>query len=133
MRRLIIEHITLEEYKQLQQKGNSKYKNKKVIVDGIKFDSKKESNRYLELKLLEKQGLIKYITRQTRFELQPSYKKNGKTIRPIYYVADFTYIDVKTGKTMIEDVKSEATKTQVYKLKKKILEYKYENLEIKEI
>jgi hypothetical protein len=128
-----MEHITLEEYKQLQQKGKSKYKAKKTIVDGMRFDSQKEANRYLELKLLEKQGLIKYIDRQTRFELQPSYKKNGKTIRPIYYVADFAYIDVKTGKTIIEDVKSEATKTQVYRLKKKILEYKYENLEIKEV
>ena len=37
-----MEHITLEEYKQLQQKGNSKYKNKKVVIDGIEFDSKKE-------------------------------------------------------------------------------------------
>lgn len=37
-----MEHITLEEYKKLQQKGNSKYKAKKTIVDGIKFDSQKE-------------------------------------------------------------------------------------------
>lgn len=128
-----MEHITLQEYKQLQQKGNSKYKNKKVLFDGIEFDSKKECNRYIDLKLLERQGLIKDLRRQVIFELQPSYKKNGKTIRPIYYVADFAYIDVKTGKTIIEDVKSEATKTQVYRLKKKILEYKYENLEIKEV
>ena len=41
-REVEMEHITLEEYKQLQQKGNSKYKNKKVIIDGIEFDSKKE-------------------------------------------------------------------------------------------
>lgn len=125
--------VDKEELKKYIQEKVIELKNKKVIIDGIKFDSKKEANRYLELKLLEKQGLIKYIDRQTRFELQPSYKKNGKTIRPIYYVADFTYIDVKTGKTIIEDVKSEATKTQVYKLKKKILEYKYKNLEIKEV
>lgn len=128
-----MEHITLQEYKQLQQKGNSKYKNKKVLFDGIEFDSKKECNRYIDLKLLERQGLIKDLRKQVGFELQPSYKKSGKTIRPIYYIADFVYIDVKTGKTIIEDVKSEATKTQVYKLKKKILEYKYENLEIKEV
>lgn len=86
-----MEHITLEEYKQLQQKGNSKYKNKKVLFDGIEFDSKKECNRYIDLKLLERQGLIKDLRRQVRFELQPSYKKNDKTIRPIYYIADFTY------------------------------------------
>ena len=41
-REVEMEHITLQEYKQLQQKGNSKYKNKKVIIDGIEFDSKKE-------------------------------------------------------------------------------------------
>ena len=41
-REVEMEHITLEEYKQLQQKGKSKYKNKKVIIDGIEFDSKKE-------------------------------------------------------------------------------------------
>lgn len=95
---------TIEQYKSYKEK-KSKYKNEKVTIDGIKFDSKKEANRYLELKLLEKQGLIKYISRQVRFVLQPSYKKNGKTIRPIYYVADFAYIDVKTGKTIIEDTK----------------------------
>lgn len=37
-----MKHITLQEYKQLQQKGKSKYKNKKVIINGIEFDSKKE-------------------------------------------------------------------------------------------
>ena len=41
-REVEMEHITLQGYKQLQQKGNSKYKNKKVIIDGIEFDSKKE-------------------------------------------------------------------------------------------
>lgn len=37
-----MEHITLQEYKQLQQKGKSKYKNKKIVIYGIEFDSKKE-------------------------------------------------------------------------------------------
>jgi hypothetical protein len=126
-----MEHITLEEYKKQTQKGNSKYKAKKTIVDGIKFDSQKEANRYLELKLLEKQGLIKYIDRQTRFELQPSYKKNGKTIRAIYYVADFVYFDKAKKKIIIEDTKG--YRTEIYKLKKKIFEYKYPDLEIKEV
>ena len=126
-----MEHITLQEYKQLQQKCNSKYKAKKTIVDGIRFDSQKEANRYLELKLLEKQGLIKYIDRQTRFELQPSYKKNGKTIRAIYYIADFVYFDKAKKKMIIEDTKG--FRTEVYKLKKKIFEYKYPDLEIKEV
>lgn len=126
-----MEHITLEEYKQLQQKGNSKYNAKKTIVDGIRFDSQKEGNHYLELKLLEKQGLIKDLRIQVRFELQPSYKKNGKTIRAIYYIADFVYFDKAKKKMIIEDTKG--FRTEVYKLKKKIFEYKYPGMEIKEV
>ena len=98
-----MEHITLQEYKQLQQKGNSKYKNKKIIVDGIKFDSIKEYNHYLDLRLLENKGVIKDLRNQVRFGLQPSYKKNGKTIRAINYVADFTYL--LNGKLIVEDTK----------------------------
>jgi hypothetical protein len=83
----------------------NKYKNKITRIDGISFQSLKEANRWQELEILQKGGVIKDLRRQTRFELQPSYKKNGKTIRAIYYVADFAYIDVKTGKTIIEDTK----------------------------
>lgn len=99
------EHITLEEYKQLQQKGKSKYKNKKVVIDGIEFDSKKEGRYFQQLKLMERQGLIKDIKLQVKFELQPKYKKNNKTIRSINYIADFTYFDVNKGKTIIVDTK----------------------------
>ena len=70
-----MEHITLEEYKQLQQKGKSKYKNEKVVIDGIRFDSQKESNRWQELKILQKGGAIKDLRRQIHFQLQPGYKK----------------------------------------------------------
>lgn len=66
---------------------------------------------------------------QPRFILQPRYRKNNKTIRSIEYIADFSYIDNK-GKRIVEDVKG--IKTEVYKLKKKIFEYRY-NLEITEI
>ena len=126
-----MEHITLQEYKQLQQKGKSKYKNEKVLFDGMEFDSKKECNRYIDLKLLERQGLIKDLRRQVRFELQPSYKKNGKTIRPIYYVADFVYYDINKKKFIVEDTKG--YRTEIYKLKKKLFEYKNPDLEIKEV
>lgn len=126
-----MEHITLQEYKQLQQKGNSKYGAKKVIINGIKFDSQKEGNHYLELKLLEKQGLIKDLRIQVRFELQPKYKKNNKTIRAINYIADFVYFDKAKKKMIIEDTKG--FRTEVYKLKKKIFEYVYPDLEIKEV
>lgn len=111
----------------------SKYGSKKVIVDGIKFDSKKESKRYLELKLLERAGEIKDLELQKEFELQPSFKKNGKTYRKITYKADFCYFSIKDNKYICEDVKSPATKTQVYMIKKKMLLYKYDDIEFREV
>lgn len=114
-------------------KTTSKYGSKKVIIDGIKFDSKKEGKRYLELKLLEKANEIKNLELQKVFELQPSFKKNGKTYRKITYKADFCYFSIKENKYICEDVKSPATKTQVYMIKKKMLLYKYENIEFREV
>ena len=93
--------------------------------------AKKNGNRYQELKILEKAGAIKDLELQKEFILQPSYKKNGKTIRKISYIADFVYYSFTERKTIIEDTKGYRTET--YKLKKKILEYKYKDLEIKEL
>lgn len=109
----------------------NKYRNKKVVIDGIKFDSKLESMKYLELKLLERVGEIKDLKLQVTFELQPSYKKNNKIVKAINYVADFVYYDVNKKKTIIVDTKG--YRTEIYKLKKKIFEYKYPNLEIEEV
>ena len=111
-------------------KTNSKYKNKKVKVDNIVFDSIKESNRYKELKYLENAGLIKELVLQPKYELQPKFKYEGKTVRKIEYIADFKYIDIKTNKEVVEDVKG--IKTEVYRLKKKMMLYKY-NIDVKEI
>lgn len=108
----------------------NKYKNKKTEIDGIKFDSKKEANRYCELKLLEKAGEIKELGLQVRFELQEGFKKNGKTYRPITYLADFVYVN-KKGMTIVEDVKGK--KTDVYSIKKKMFEKKFDQLTIFEI
>ena len=111
----------------------NKYRNTKIMIDGIEFDSKKEGLRYKELKLLQRAGLIYNLKMQTTFELQPSFKRNGKTIRAITYKADFDYM-TKDGRHVIEDVKSPATeKDKVYRLKRKMLQYKYENIEFKEI
>lgn len=93
--------------------------------------AKKNGRYYQQLKLMKRQGLITDIKLQVKFELQPKYKKNNKTIRAINYIADFTYFDVNKGKTIIVDTKG--YRTDIYKLKKKIFEYKYPNLEIKEV
>lgn len=109
----------------------SKYHSKKVIVDGIEFDSKREGERYIQLKMLEKAGLIKNLELQKVFILQPSFKKNGKTIRKITYRADFCYYDNHLEKYVVEDVKG--MKTEVYKIKKKMFEYVYRDLELLEV
>lgn len=108
-----------------------KYHNNKTIVDGIKFDSKLEAKRYTELKMMERTGLIKDLILQPVYELQPSFKKNGKTYRKITYRADFSYYRVNDDKRIVEDTKG--FKTDIYKLKLKLFEYAYPNLTIKEI
>lgn len=109
-----------------------KFHNRKTIVDGIKFDSMLEAQRYNELRLMQRTGLIKDLILQPEYELQPSFKKNGKTYRRIVYKADFSYVRVKDGKIIVEDTKgSEKIITEVFKLKQKLFEYKYPNLTIK--
>ncbi len=125
----IIQDITIKECDHIRF-TKSKYRNKKVVVDGITFDSLKESKRYKELKELEHYGYIKDLELQPKFLIQGKYKKNGKTIRAIHYIADFRYFDVEKGKYVIEDVKG--VKTDVYKLKKKLVEKIYD-IEVVEI
>lgn len=105
----------------------NKYKNTKIVVDNIKFDSNLEATRYKELKLLLRAGEISNLELQPRFLLQDSFKKNGRTFRKIEYVADFQYIE--NGKTIVEDVKG--LQTDVFKLKHKIFEKVYPDLELK--
>lgn len=109
----------------------TKYRNKKVTVDGIVFDSKLEAKRYQELKLLERSGEISDLTLQPEFELIPKFRKNGKTYRKTVYKADFSYFDKRYGKLIVEDTKGFIT--PVYALKKKLFEYRYKDIEITEV
>jgi hypothetical protein len=105
----------------------AKYGNKKVEVDGEMFDSQKEAKRWGELKLLLKAGEIGMLRRQVVYELKVKDKRLCK------YVADFVYLDSKTGETVVEDVKSSYTrKLPVYRLKKKLMK-ELLNIEIKEV
>lgn len=99
----------------------SKFHATKVTIDGIVFDSKGEGARYQELVLLQKAGHIKNLQLQVPFELQPSFRKRGKTYRAINYVADFVY--ERDGITTVEDFKG--FKNEVYLLKQKLFEYKH--------
>ena len=98
-----------------------KYKNKKCLYKDMQFDSLKERNHYIVLEQLERTGQIKDLKWQVKFELQPSFKLNGKTIRAINYIADFTYL--KDNKLVVVDTKGFRTKD--YLLKKKMFQYKY--------
>lgn len=106
-----------------------KYHNKKTVIDGITFDSKGEANRYLELKMLEKAGLISNLKLQPKYTLVESFKKNGTTHRAITYVADFQYYDIKEKRFITEDFKG--FKTEVFKIKQKLFEKVYPNNELR--
>ena len=110
-----------------------KYRNAKTVVDGQTFDSRKEANRYYELRLMEKAGEISELRRQVTFVLIPAQFVAGMHAeRAVKYVADFVYVDNATGKTVVEDVKSKATRTPEYVIKRKLMLYRYE-IQIREV
>lgn len=105
----------------------SKYRNKKVLVDGVAFDSKKEAKRYRELKLMEDAGMISRLERQVKFDLLPNQKDpDGKVIeRKVQYIADFVYL--KNGKVCVEDVKGyrDGGAYRVFVIKRKLMLYRF--------
>lgn len=114
----------------------TKYRSKKVTVDGICFDSKKEYRRYCELKMLEKAGEISNLQRQVKYVLIPAQRepdtvgpkggvKKGKLIeRECSYMADYTYID-SNGKLHVEDIKGYkgGGAYTVFSIKRKLMLY----------
>ena len=78
----------------------NKYGAIKTVVDGITFDSKAESERYSELRLMEKGDLVRDL------ELQPRIFLSEAKIR---YTPDFVYFDVHENKKVWEDVKGKIT------------------------
>lgn len=120
-----------------------KYGNRKVTTsDGQVFDSQKEANRWTSLKLMEMAGVIKELERQVEFELIPTQRepdivgkrggiRRGRVIeKPVKYIADFRYVDAKTGEVIVEDVKGMRTKD--YILKRKMMLY-FLGIKIKEV
>lgn len=105
----------------------NKYRNKKVVIDNIKFDSQLEANRYVQLKLLQKAKVISNLRLQVPFVLQEGFKKNGKSYQAIKYIADFVYEE--NGQTVVEDTKG--FESDVFKIKHKLFEKKYPELELR--
>jgi hypothetical protein len=113
----------------LEAEKQSKYHSNKVTVDGITFDSQKEANRYCDLLLEQRAGLVDRIELQPRFLLQDGYMDNGKKVRDMYYVADFQ-VWYSDGRVVVIDTKG--FKTQVYRMKKKLFRRKYPDIEFVE-
>lgn len=108
----------------------SKYHSRMVEVDGHIFDSKKEAQKYIQLKLWRQAGVIKDFELQPEFELQPGYRDRfGRWVHPIKYRADFRVI-YPDGRAVIIDTKGYRTKD--YRLKRKMLLYRYPDIEFVE-
>lgn len=98
----------------------NKYGNKKWELDGKTFDSQLEARRYQELRYLLRAGIITDLQLQVPFELIPTQRVGGKVVeRPAKYIADFVYME--NGQRVVEDVKSPATRTPQYILKRKLM------------
>lgn len=127
--------------KEKQDKNENKFRNKLATRNGIRFDSKKEAARYDELMVMLRAGAIRDLRLQQEFTLQEKYvTATGELVRAIRYVADFTY-ERKTSQQsflpdgslhsivmwekVVEDVKSPATITPVYKIKRKMMQDRF--------
>ncbi|MGO4890309.1 DUF1064 domain-containing protein [Anaerobacillus sp. MEB173] len=109
-------------YRSKKNAKHSKYKNRKVELDGYKFDSIMESQYYKQLVWLKKARQIKGFILQPRFVLQEAFEKDGVKFKKIEYVADFEIHNLD-GTTEIIDVKGVETKE--FLLKKKLFHAKY--------
>ena len=136
--------LSIDQYRKLtgqqakpsaKAKKESKYKNHHVEIDGFKFDSKKEAKRYQDLKILIKAGEISDLCMQVSYELVPAVKYDSQKRKTpaMRYVADFVYLDAKTGLLVVEDVKSAVTrKLRPYRMKKHLM-MSVHGIEIQEV
>lgn len=129
----------------------TKVRSKKVIFNGIKFDSKKECKYYQYLLALKNAGDIKEIELQPRFLLIEGFRHEAKEspleakssgfehnqikgkLRDTTYTADFRVI-LKNGKEIVIDVKSSKKfQDEVYRIKKKMFLKKYPDVDFYEV
>lgn len=100
----------------------TKYGNRRVEIDGKRFDSQHEAEVYGELMLRQRAGELKLVLRQVPFELPGGIK----------YIADFVTMD-HAGNIEVIDAKSEITrKNRVYINKKKQMASEW-GIEVKEV
>lgn len=92
-------------------KRPNKYNAKPQVVDGIKFDSKREAMRWGQLQLLLRGKQIAMLERQIAFVLAPAVKLHGEARKKpaLRYVADFRYYVPSEGIFVVEDAKGRET------------------------
>ena len=111
----------------------AKYRNQPTVVEGHRFDSKKEARRYQELRYLEQKGVIENLALQVAFELAPSvrFEDEPRAKPALKYVADFVYSE--GGRRIVEDVKSGATaKAAAYRIKRHLMKAVH-GIEVREV
>ena len=111
----------------------AKYRNQPTVVEGHRFDSKKEARRYQELRYLEQKGVIENLSLQVAFVLAPSvrFEDEPRAKPALKYVADFVYSE--GGRRIVEDVKSGATaKAAAYRIKRHLMKAVH-GIEVKEV
>lgn len=123
--------ITRDEYQALmarsgRQPANTarkllKYRNQPTTVDGIRFDSQREAERYRVLDTMQRAKQIQGLRVHHPFPLVVT-DQQGFAHRVANYEADFVY-HTAAGQRVVEDVKSPTTrKDKCYRLKKKLFE-----------
>ena len=112
----------------------SKYFSHKTIYKGVTYDSKHEAQVAYQLEMLQRSGHICNLERQRHFELQPAFVYNGRKERAITYISDFFYYSNVKKKWVVVDAKSKITRTlPVYRIKKKLFEYKHPEIDFIEM
>lgn len=111
----------------------TKYNAQKTVVNGITFSSKLEAERYMQLRLLEKADEIYGLKLQTEFQILHGYvdAETGEKNKSRYYVADFTYVDCKTNKLIVEDTKG--METPEFRLKWALAKSSYPEYEFRKV
>ena len=111
----------------------NKYRNRKLTINGITYDSVKEARRHAELLLLERAGQITNLRRQVKFVLIPAQRIDGTVVEhACSYIADFVY--TQNGETVVEDVKGykKGAAYTIFTIKRKLILHVH-GIRIKEV
>lgn len=110
---------------------SNKYNATPTQYQGINFASKLESARFQALTLAQKAGEITGLKTHPRFVLQEAFTDGaGTKHRAIVYEADFSYMDLRTGRECVEESKG-FEGNRVWRIKKKLFLYRYRDLELR--